>query len=81
MAQYKSNGTIDKVVPGSPAERAGVRQGDVITALNGGAITGEADMLTALAQQQPRATIRLTLNRNGSTRTVRVVLGELPAAP
>src|SRR5437588_5515913 len=35
MAQYKSNGTIDKVVPGSPAERAGIAQGDRLLAING----------------------------------------------
>jgi S1-C subfamily serine protease len=72
---------VQRVAAGSPAQRAGVRQGDVITALNGGAITGEADLLVALAHQQPGATIRLTLNRNGTTRTVRVRLGELQAAP
>jgi len=62
-----------------PAARAGVRQGDVITALNGTAITGEDDLLTALAHQKPGATVTVTLTRNGSTLHVRVTLGELPA--
>src|SRR5436309_14618387 len=35
MAQYKSKGTIDKVVPGSPAERVGIAQGDRLLTING----------------------------------------------
>jgi putative radical SAM enzyme (TIGR03279 family) len=35
MAQFKSNGLIDKVVPGSPAERAGIAQGDRLLSING----------------------------------------------
>jgi putative radical SAM enzyme (TIGR03279 family) len=35
MAQYKSQGTIDRVVPGSPAELAGIRQGDRLLAIDG----------------------------------------------
>src|SRR6478735_10632214 len=35
MAQYKTNGTIDDVTPGSPAERAGIAAGDRLVAING----------------------------------------------
>ena len=35
MAQYKSQGTIDRIVPGSPAETAGIAQGDRLLSLNG----------------------------------------------
>lgn len=35
MAQYKNQGTIDNVVPGSPAERAGIAAGDRLVAING----------------------------------------------
>lgn len=35
MAQYKSQGTIDKVVPGSPADEAGIAEGDRLLSLNG----------------------------------------------
>jgi S1-C subfamily serine protease len=64
-----------------PAAQAGVQQGDVITALGGVPITGEDDLLAALAQQKPGNTVPLTLNRDGSSVTVHVSMGELPANP
>jgi putative radical SAM enzyme (TIGR03279 family) len=38
MAQYKSQGTIDKVAPDSPAARAGIAPGDKVLAINGNAV-------------------------------------------
>jgi S1-C subfamily serine protease len=64
-----------------PAAQAGVQQGDVITAFNGTSITGQNDLLTALAHQKPGATVTLTVDRNGSTSSIHVTLGELPANP
>jgi S1-C subfamily serine protease len=63
-----------------PAAQAGVQQGDVITAANGQPITSEDDLLAALAHSKPGQTMTLQLNRNGSTLTVHVHLGELPAS-
>ena len=71
---------VQNVAPGSPADQAGVQQGDVITAANGRTITGEDDLLVALAHSKPGQSMTLTLNRNGSTLTVHVQLGELPAS-
>jgi S1-C subfamily serine protease len=71
---------VEQVGSGSPAANAGIQQGDVITAANGQAITGESDLLTALANAKPGAKMTLTIDRNGSTVTVTVTLGELPAA-
>jgi serine protease Do len=71
---------VQNVASGSPADQAGVQQGDVITAANGQAVTGEDDLLVALAHSKPGQTLTLTLNRNGSTLTVHVHLGELPAS-
>jgi S1-C subfamily serine protease len=71
---------VRNVAPGSPADQAGVQQGDVITAANGGTITGEDDLLVALAHSKPGQTMTLALNRNGSPLTVHVHLGELQAS-
>src|SRR5579883_3020794 len=63
-----------------PAAQAGVQQGDIITAVNGSPISGQDDLLAALAQHKPGDTITLALNRNGTTLTVQVRLGELSAS-
>jgi len=65
---------------GGPAATAGMRQGDVITAVDGQAIGGEDDLLAALAQRPPGDTVALTLDRDGGMLTVRVRLGELAAS-
>ena len=52
----------------------------MITAADGQPITNEDDLLTVLAHSKPGQTMMLTLNRNGSTLTVQVHLGELPAS-
>src|SRR5919197_3591998 len=58
---------VRTVAAGSPADQAGVQQGDVITAANGQPIPGEDDLLVALARSKPGKTLTLTLNRDGST--------------
>jgi putative serine protease PepD len=71
---------VQSVGAGSPAATAGVQQGDVILQANGHTITGQEDLLVVLAQAKPGSTLRLVLDRNGSSVTVTVHLGELPAA-
>jgi S1-C subfamily serine protease len=76
----QSGAVVQSVGAGSPAAKAGVQQGDVIVKANGHTITGEEDLLVALAHTKPGAAMRLVLDRNGTTVTVTVHLGELPAA-
>ncbi|MBV9281824.1 MAG: PDZ domain-containing protein [Chloroflexi bacterium] len=71
---------VQQIASNGPAAKAGVQQGDVITALNGTSISSVQDLFTALAREKPGDTVTLTLNRNGSTVTVHVHLGELPAS-
>lgn len=70
---------IAQVAANGPAGRAGVRQGDVITSVDGTSISDAQGLLTVLAQKKPGDTVSLTLNRNGKTLTLKVRLGELPA--
>ncbi len=68
---------VTDVAAGSPAAQASLQQYDVITAVNGKAIAGSDDLLTALAHAKPSQTITLTVNRNGQTSDLKVTLGEL----
>jgi putative serine protease PepD len=79
-APTRSGALVQSVGAGSPAAAVGVQQGDVIVQAGGHAITGQEDLLGVLAQSKPGSSLRLVLDRNGSTVTVTVHLGELPAA-
>lgn len=71
---------IEKVSSGSPASKAGLQIGYVITTFNGQTITGQQTLLTALAHSKPGETVTLQVNDNGSTTTVSVTLGQLSAS-
>jgi Do/DeqQ family serine protease len=64
------------VQPGSGADRAGLRKGDVITALNGTPVTDPNSFRNQIAGTAPGTEITLTVKRDGSERQVRATLGE-----
>lgn len=70
---------IESVRPGGPAERAGLRVGDRITALNGAPVRNLADMGRGLERQWVRSRVEFQVERVGREQTVTVVLGERPA--
>ena len=54
------------VFDGSPAKRAGIRPGDLITAVNGKSIAGKSsNVSTALIKGKPGTYVRLTIRRRG----------------
>ncbi len=66
------------VDPRSPAAEAGLEAGDVITAVDGSAVTAPEDVVTAIADRAIGDTVSLEIVRNGETRTVEAVLAEFP---
>jgi len=69
---------VDRVWPGTPAARFGVKADDVITAVNGVPID-EADRLVLEVGKLPAdATARLSLVRNGRPQTLEVTLAKYP---
>jgi serine protease Do len=63
----------------SPAAAAGVKSGDVITALDGDAINDPHDLARRIAALGPKKTAKLTVVRDGSPKTIDVTLGTMPA--
>src|ERR1700722_16386908 len=61
-----------------PAKDAGVLRGDVITAINGNTVDDSNELRNSISMMQPGQTVKLTINRNGSTKDIDVKLGELP---
>ena len=65
---------IDSVSPGSPAEKAGIKRGDIILGLNGEAITGAGELTAQIANMSPGTTVHLKVFRDGNTSDVAVTL-------
>ncbi len=74
-----SNARLALVRPGTPAASAGLRGGDVITAIGGKSIGSTADVQSALALKRPGDTVSLTYSRNGQSHTVDVRLATRPS--
>jgi S1-C subfamily serine protease len=72
---------VYQVQSGSGADRAGLKRGDVLTALNGTAITDPNTFRNAIASTPPGSEVTLTVKRDGSDRQVRVTLGEFTPPP
>jgi len=70
---------VQTVLPDSPAARAGVRTGDVLTKIDGAALTTAARVNDSVAEKRPGDTLTLALLRDGKEVEVRVSLGEAPA--
>jgi S1-C subfamily serine protease len=70
----------DSVVAGSPAEKAGLKAGDIITAINGTTLDATHPLDLVMSQAAPGDTVKLDVLRDGSTIQLSVVLGTRPAA-
>jgi S1-C subfamily serine protease len=69
------------VFPGSPAEKAGLRNGDIIVAVDGQAIDAVHDLSSRVLPHVPGDTITLSVVRASGTVQIKVTLGTLPANP
>jgi S1-C subfamily serine protease len=68
---------VSSTGPGSAAERAGIKAGDVIVALNGQATNNSNELRNRIAAMAPGTEVTLTVFRNGSEQQMKATLGEL----
>jgi serine protease Do len=73
-----SGALVGDISPNSPAEKAGLKKGDIITALNGRAITDSNDLRMTVSMMVPGSSVNLKVTREGAVRDVPVTLQELP---
>jgi S1-C subfamily serine protease len=68
------------VVAGSPAAKAGLQPGDTITQINGKQISSTNQFIVVVGNYAPGQTVTMTVKRQGSSRHVKVTLGNRPAS-
>ena len=69
---------VASVFSGSPAAKAGIRQGEVIVSFGGTTVASEADLSSAIAAHKPGDVVQVGLLSTQGSRTVSVTLGTRP---
>ena len=77
----RNGALITDVVEDSPAEDAGIQEGDVIVSFNGKPIANPANLKNVVSLTPPESKNKVELVRNGKTKIMDVVLKELPDSP
>jgi serine protease Do len=70
---------VSAVEPKSPADKAGVKTGDIILAVDGRTIENSIDLPRMIGETRPGTTVNLKVWRQGETRELNASLGEAPA--
>ena len=71
---------VSGVQPGSPADKSGVKRGDVITAVNGQEVKDSNVLRNHVAELQPGSRVELSVLRNGKPQSLTLTLAELSAS-
>jgi putative serine protease PepD len=80
-SQDNTGAVVQQLVQGGPAEKAGLRPGDKITAIGGKQVLSSDDVSAAVNNLKPGQQARLTVVRGGNRRTLNVELGTRPDRP
>ncbi len=74
----KTGVLVASVVPGDPADQAGIKPKDVITDVNGQAVNTSRDLTSLAANLGVGDTAKVTILRNGKSKTLEVQIGKRP---
>jgi putative serine protease PepD len=77
-AASSGGATVTQTVASGPGADAGLRQGDVVTAIDGKAIASSDALVSAVDSHKPGDQITLTVKRGGDTSQIKVKLGTRP---
>ncbi|RQS72278.1 Do family serine endopeptidase [Burkholderia sp. Bp8963] len=79
--QQKSGAIVAGVLQGGPADKSGIRPGDILVSVNGEEITDTTKLLNVVAQIKPGATAKVHVVRKGKEFDLKVVIGKRPPPP
>ena len=69
---------VDEAQADTPAAKAGIQPGDVITAVNGAAVKDSRDLARQISTMAPGSTAKLDVLRKGESKTIDVTLATMP---
>jgi serine protease Do len=69
---------IGDVMPGSPAEKAGLEKGDIILDIDGKPVTGSAELRMHVSLMAPGTKVNVKVFRDGAEKTLPLTLAEMP---
>lgn len=73
---FKNGVLVQQVQPGGPADKAGLKGGDVITTIDGRAIKDGDDLVNEIASRKPGSSVRLGFLRDGKQTDATVTIGD-----
>jgi S1-C subfamily serine protease len=80
IAKSSTTNGSQPIQPGSPASKAGLQAGDIITAVNGTHVSDVNQFVATIANYAPGNTVTLTVNRGGQSKSIKLTLGSQPAS-
>jgi putative serine protease PepD len=69
---------VQSLVPGGPAQKAGVRVGDLIRTIDGKPVKDPSDLSAAISNKKPGDKVTVEIERNGLTQSLDATLGTRP---
>jgi len=69
---------VTKVMKGSPADKGGLKSGDIIISYNGQPVKGVSDLQLKVINTKPGERVKIEVIRNGRRKTITVKIGQMP---
>jgi serine protease Do/serine protease DegQ len=73
---HQKGAVVAQVIPGTPADAAGIQRGDVIAEMNGEPVGGSSDLRNMVGLLRVGDAVRLTIERDGEPMTIELAVGE-----
>jgi serine protease Do len=74
---FKNGVLVQQIVHGGPSDKAGLKQGDIITSIDGRSIKDGDDLVNEITSRRPGSSIRLGYQRDGKQMDTTVTIGDL----